>query len=573
MVKQLNVLFIGIIAALIFTLLFTFPLFGYLDKPLGSKNEIWYDFLLDIFVFEHNLSKISSLDLTNFLNTRMLYPYQNTWVFGNTYLPQSILSLPIYLFSKNVLLAANSTILINFFLSFIAMYLLAYQLSKNIAGSMIAGLIYTFNPYVWSHFHQLDLSALQWIPMIFLMTEKIIQKITPLRLVGLFSLFLIQLSASFYYTFFLILFLPPYFAIRVYKEKINIRKFLTTSVVITSMVFLFLGYLYIKPFKEVRALYDVKRPLYAVTILSARPGDFIFTTEDNRLYGWMVSHPFLQTLRHPFAAQHHTEHSLFLGLTAYFLFGLALYQYIKHKNLTNRNITSVYLILLGLSFLLSLGPYILIGQIQVPSFYLLIYKLIPFADSLRAMSRFAVMGFFSISVIICLFWRGKRWVSALIIVLILFEYIHILPKPYPISSEIKDFYSFLNNQPDIDVIVELPIANNLMGYPDIYRDPLADTIYLLYGIYHNKKIVNGYQAVIPFDTTILGQTLTIHFPTPNKLLGLKNSGVDAIIIHKEEYNNKKIAEDIIQKLRGANLREIYTSNSINAFTFDTWEAK
>lgn len=548
----------GLLLALLFTLVFTFPIFTYFDQPLTNQYDRYGDILLDYFVFEHNLSKITKADLANFLDTRMYYPLKNTWAFGNTFLPQSILTLPVYLFSKNAILATNSAIVINFFLSFLAMYALVYYLTKNIGSSTLAGLIFTFNPYVVSHIHQLELTAVQWIPLIFLFTEKLIKKVAWPNILLLGSLLLIQLSSSTYYIVFIIVSLPIYFSVRIYLDKVPLRQFFHIKVLAGILIFTTLAFLYLKPFIEVKNTYQISRDLETVQRLSANPADFLFTTDDNRLYGWMIR------FRDQDTQIQSGEHSLFPGITVYFLLGLSIYLFLKRKRGEKRSQLFAGMVLLISSVLLAFGPRLLV--------YLVIYYLIPLADSLRVISRFAVVSFFSAALIIGLSWsiyanrlrRQNIWL-ALVIILISLEYLFTSPGPHPISSENKSFYNWLNNQANVKVILELPIGNGWRQYPNLFRDPDADYMYLLYGTLHTKKIINGSQAVNPREKIILGNQLTINFPTLEKLEQLKNLDGDIIIVHRKEYIDPKMAEEVIVKLRNFGLEEVYKSEDITAF--------
>lgn len=530
------VILIGVVCSVIFILVFLNQLILNINKPLNDTDSFYQYFLL-----ESNLSKFSSLDFKNLYETRMFYPLKNTLALGNSQFIQTLLSLPVYLITKNVIVSAHSMVLINFFLTYLMMYLLVFHFTKSSPASIIGGLIFSYNPYVMAQFY-FELLTLFWIPLIFLVTEKILAGskwagfILPL-------LFLGSLISSFYYFIFLMITLPFYLGLRGIRRIRGIR-----WIGVGLVVAVVLGAFYLQPYLEIKNTYHVSRNIENVISHSTRLIDFFSTTKDNKLYGSILGTQ----------ASDYTEHSLFPGMVVYTLFLLSLIKFRK-KYLP-------FLVILITVFLFSLGPNFPI--------YLLFYKFLPFFDSLRAPSRFFMMGFFSLAVLAAfasdkLFGRlgklGKLGILGVIIFLICLEYQHQIAKPFIITPEIKQAYQWLNHQSQITVVAELPIANELINYPTLSRSYFDDSRYLLYGIYHQKRLINGNAAYNPLERTDLGKSLTINFPTPSKLDQLKKVGIDAIIVHREEYQDLSLGKEVTEKLRSLNVKEIYTTENISVF--------
>lgn len=564
-----KVFLIGSLSSFIFILVFFNNLILNINKLYGYKDDVY----LEYFIQKNNLTKMVDFKFDKIFDTQMFYPYKNTLAFGDSLLTQSLIGLPVFIVTRDVIISSHFTLLFAFFSSFLAMFFLAWHFTKSITGSILAGLIYSYNPYVMSHLQQFELINLQWIPLIFLVSAKFIEKTKWHYALLLTLLFILQIGSSFYYTFFIVITLPLYILLLIRVKKVPSKRLIHPSLVISTAIILVFAYFFLQPFTYVRKTFNIQRSLDANISFSAQPTDFFFTSGSNKLYGWMVDDPNLKPLRDSYTVIHYTEHSLFFGLTVYVLLFTTIYLLIAKKiKGDDRKITLTFLIILVLSVILAFGPYIeLFGQL-IPSFYLIFHKFVPFIDTLRAPSRFMALGFLALSLIIAFGWkelagRFKKFALAgfmIVVVLINLEYHSDISDFHDFTAEINHFYSFLNSRGDIKVIVELPIANNLT-IKDYSRSPLDDSIYLLYALKHNKLMINGYHGFIPPKASILGDRLSINFPTAGKLSELKNIGVDTIIVHSDEYSNSKLGYETSEKLRNLGLKQIYSSNNIYAF--------
>lgn len=554
-----HTILIGIISSIFFVFIFLNQLIINLDKPLTDPDNMYQYFLI-----ENNLRKWSSLNFENLYDTRMFYPLKNTLALGNSQFVQSLMSLPVFLLTKDVFISAHAMVLLNFFLTYLVMYFLISHLTKSVPASILGGLIFSYNPYVMAQFY-FELLTLFWIPLIFLATEKMLEGKKSWATVLLF-LFLGQLISSFYYFAFLILTWPFYLGIRVVGVVRDVRG-VGKGGLISLIICLITGAFYLQPYLGMKDSYGMTRDLGNVMFHSATFGDFISTTTGNKLYGFILGNQL----------RDYTEHSLFAGFVVYGLFitSLVLFFRKKYQPTINRVIVSLGIVWL-IAFVLSFGPYFQIGEVLVPNIYLLFYKFVPLFDSLRAPSRFFVMGYFSMAILAGFavkYWLGKlgRWgrsgVFLSLFLLISLEYQHNLAPPFEIKDETKSFYQWLDQQPQIDVILELPIANELIEHPQLLRSYFDDSKYLLYALDHQKKLINGNGSYNPLERTLLGQSLSINFPSPNKLEQLKEMGVDAIIVHQDEYKNPPIGKIISEKLRMI-LKEVYKSENIEAFLLE-----
>lgn len=551
--KISNVLLLGIGTSVSFVVLFLYPFIRAIDKPFGSHDDVDQA----MFVVANGYEKFSKLDFTHLYDSRMYYPNRQTITSGNSMLLASVLGMPVYMISKNAVLSFNATIVLNFFLSFLAMYILAYYLTKNVGAASVAGLVYAYNPYVSAHFLNIELNVLFLLPLLFLASELFVR--TGKMRYGLMVIvfFTMQVYSSPYYAFFAGMCLPVYTAIRARSLHVKLHRLFQGRMVFLAVALVGLVYISLMPYLSFRQSGGLQPDREFTQALSAELPDYLSTSPANRLYGWIIQTPFFSSLRSPYAAVHPTEHSLFPGITTLVLLCIAIGMFWNRKFAAgDRSILAGFIAVMGLAFVLSFGLY---GP------YTLLYSLVPLVSAFRAVSRFGVMVFLSLSVVGA-FVMSKIRIYAVIMVLMLLtaEFSFQLPRPVVIDPGITQFYSWLRRQPTVHVIVELPMVNNL---PDVnlVRSPSMDTQYLLYGIYHDKYIVNGYNSFIPQGLIDFGNQLSINFPTEVKLQTLRSMGVDTVIIHLEEYRNPLVGKDLVSKLQQLNLKQIYSSGSIHAF--------
>lgn len=559
-------LWIGILTSLIFVFFFLHKLIFNINTPFAKEG----DWSFSYFIQDNNLKKLKSFDFQNLFDTRMFYPHKNTLAFGNSYLVQSMMALPIFMITGNVIISTHFIILINFFLTFLVAYFYAYEICKNIGGSILAGLIFTYNPFVMAQFEHLEAITLAWIPLVLLSTEKLLKKVS-LRWSLVLSFFLLAcLISAFYYFFILVIIWPIYLFLRIYFSKLDWRKLLSWKLLIPLILVSFIGFLYLRPYIEVRNQYTVLRNLEINTLLSAQMTDFLFTSKNNYMYGWMVNNPGWRLLRTQYTNIHSTEHSLFPGIIVYFLGILTVFLIIKKRfGKDEKREISFFAILFLIVVILSFGPYISFSQLKIPSLYLLIYKIIPFADSLRVPSRFMIIGFLMLAVILGFAWQRisknipfAKSFFLLIILLISLEYSHNIGQPFHENLEVKKFYSWLNEQKEVKVILEVPMFNFIPGSRPSQVSLYHDTEYLFYALYHQKKLVNGFNSFIPDDVLEFGDFLTFNFPSEDHIAVFKKTGIDTIIIHRNEFEDRGILQSIIDKFEVLGVKQIYNDQNI-----------
>jgi len=203
-----------------------------------------------------------------------------------------------------------------------------------------------------------------------------------------------------------------------------------------------------------------------------------------------------------------------------------------------------YVTLLGLSFLLTLGPIIHFnGRGIAYGPYLLLYEWVPGFEGLRVPARFVVMMHLAVSVLagFGLAWLLGRiqssWKRCLMgsgfALLVLIEYASfpISMPSVPVGRDFPQVYTWLAQQPGDFAILEIPL-------PTRQEEIFQDAPYVYFSTYHWKKLVNGYSGFIPPGYTRLYQEELKGFPsegTLRRIHQLGPLGVRYVIVHITYY--------------------------------------
>jgi hypothetical protein len=187
--------------------------------PFGSLGIDRYQNLWNLWWF-----KRVTLDApADWYFTPFLYHPYGTKLYLHTLSPYHlVLSLPLSLLFGNIV-AYNLTFLSAFVFSAYAMFVLARYLvaehspAVRTGAALVAGLIWSFNPYHWAIFRSewTNLVSLQWFPFFVLCVLKLEKAATRrgvwLNAIGVGFFFLLTLLTDYYYAIYLTIFAGLYF--------------------------------------------------------------------------------------------------------------------------------------------------------------------------------------------------------------------------------------------------------------------------------------------------------------------------------------------------------------------------
>jgi len=284
---------------------------------------------------------------------------------GYLYIIQGLILM--FLFKTTSIIAHNLLFIISFFLSGFFMYLLAFELTKNRLGSLLAGFFYCTSNYMFAKLiigHGV-LFQLQWLPLFFLFLEKLMSKpkLKNSLFLGL-SLSLIILSSP-YYTVYLTIIAPVYCFSRNVKFFKNRR--LMLLILIAIVISLLLSSFYI--FDRLNSPSTIR------------------TIEDNLNPAWRLD-SFWELISPRYS-------SFFVGQIPLLLACCGIYYTLIKKD--KRMVP--FVLILFVSLILSIGP--------VNNFapYTVLYKIWPFINKFRTPYRIFPFALMSIALLITFFFK------------------------------------------------------------------------------------------------------------------------------------------------------------------------
>ncbi len=278
------------------TLLMTYPLVFH----LGSRVRDPGDPLLNSWILSWNIHKITRLDFHRYFDANIFYPQRRTLAYSEHLFPQSLAAMPVWLVSKNPVLAHNLVFLLAFITSALGLYALARYLVKNNFAAFVAGLIYAFSPFMFAHLSQIQVATAAGIPLALLYLHKFFES-NRRRDILLFAFFYVfQFLANGYYGMYLSLFS----GLLIVFWTISGKKYGNRRFWINLGLFLLIAFVCVGPFLHQYVLVRKEMGFAREPGLAASIRSYLATAPINRLYG-RITAPFLRP-----------EGELFPGLAA-----------------------------------------------------------------------------------------------------------------------------------------------------------------------------------------------------------------------------------------------------------------
>lgn len=467
---------------------------------LSSSLIDWRDYALMNWVISQNISNILNGNFSNFFTTLSLYPNQNTLFFSDLLIPQSLIALPFFLVSKQIILSFNILFFITFTLNFISVFLFWRIIFKKDFFAFFASLLFIFSPFFHlniSHFQMLNYWPF-FFGMYFFIRSIEEQKIKFAFITGVFLT--IQFLASVYLSVYLMTALGVFAATKVSSK--NYRQVLS-YLILVFVVFALSAGIFIKGYFDTKREYSLTRNINEYIQYSSHLTDYIFNFSVNSL----LTNSQIMQKWNSFNKNVWGGHSAFPGVLIFITSILGMFIFIKDKksislvlNLDRQKTFFFSLVLIG--FIFSLGPRLNVNgnYAHIPLPYLAALKTIPIFESIRVTSRwnylfylgivyFAILGLQKIS--------NNKYRNFILSAAFILFFIESIPVNFQTSGfkYIDENTLVLKNicEQDKKVLLELPVTH-LDAKDNIVDGLTYITTTQLAVSEHRCYLVNGYSG-------------------------------------------------------------------------------
>lgn len=526
--------------------------------------------------------------------TNAFYPLGSNLALDELITGQGLLAAPVIWLTNNPPLAFNLLLFTSFAFSGFAMWLLVRHLTGSSSAGLVAGLIFAFSPWHYGQYAHLGLAAQQWMVFALYFLIRFIEATRPnpkIRLfalrnglyLGLFCLFFVlQALVAGYYAFFetiLVSFYLFYYLIfeaglpsrlwRILQQKERPQPFSWRRlgrqlglIAVAGVIGLVLLLPFVLPFRHAQEQFGFRRDLSEVSYWSAAPNSLLRTTPRSWLYK--------PVQRGIFNLKTSSERMLYPGVIAILLAGVGLLALKKRSKsqltkpvplsqLPGSRLRWLFAALALTGLVLSFGPSLNLEAyglsptgITLP--YKWFYDFLPGFDALRVPQRFGQL--FMLGLAVCAGYgvarllrtgiteadtadkkkskirRFERPVLVLsLLALVTADYIAPdLPAQHtPTGEQAPAVYRWLAGTeaamliPKNALLLELPLTGE--------KNPVnTNPIYLMYGLLHDRPMLNGSANIIPPGYDRLFYEMQ-SFPQIHCLDIVQGLGVRYLIVH------------------------------------------
>jgi hypothetical protein len=487
--------------------IYTWPLVlhptSHLAAPVGPGDPFLY-----LWVFGWVMGTIlrNPLDVLNgrVFNANIFYPAESTLAYSDHMILQSVALAPIYALTGDVVLCYNVLLFASMLLSGVAMHAFVRSVTGSIPGAYLAGLAWAFWPYRFAHLPHIQLQALYFLPLAFLLLHRLMAGRRTRDAAALGVVMGLQALLSVYYAVIGavgVALAAVVLAVGIgrWRSGVLARRLLLAAA-IGGAVVAPVAWVYWRVQRDAgfgRTLYEASRN--AATLRS-----YVQVPAENVAYG-----------RTGLLPSGMLEQALFPGSI---VLALAAIGSLKGRRSDARPLVTAMLGVGILAFVLSLGPD------GCRELYALFQRYIFGFQAIRAPARFAVLVMFALSTLAAVGLRelaGMRpKTPAYAYGLVLLAAVEWLNVPMPLSAappRRTAVGQWLRNEPGPGAVVYLPLPLDLASTPAMVQS-----------LEHRRPLINGYSGQRPEFYNALADSLTT-FPADEAFRALNETGARFVV--------------------------------------------
>ena len=473
-------------------------------------------------------------------NAGIFFPAPLTLAYSDHLLLQAVALWPVYAVTHDLIFCYNVLLIGSLVACSLAMHTLARALTGSEAAAFVAGLIFGFAPYHFTHLLHIQLQAMYFLPLSFFFLHRLFAAERRSDTIALGIVTGLQTISSVYYGVIgAIGLVCGTVVLMAATGRIADWRILRRGLAAAALALLVAAPWSI-PYLRVARDAGGGRTLYEASNGSAVLSSYLQAPATNLVYGrtgWLRP-----GARAPLPYKDGPEQALFLGFVAMLLAAagaLAAPQGLKR-------IAAVYSVLALVGLVLSLGPN------GIRAVYAALYGNLVGMAAIRAPARFSVLTLLSVAMLAALAVRALelrrprlgRFSGAAVFALIAVEFGNgaiAFPAPPALTTAAG---RWLREQPGSGAVVCVPMG------------PFADnTPCMLQSLEHGRPIVNGYSGFRPpFFETLLDAVNRL--PASQALVTLHDLGVE-FVVSDGPLETDPDSRDVLVERAGAGAQRIY----------------
>ncbi len=443
----------------------------------------------------------------------IFFPARHTLAYSDHLLLQAVALWPLHAATGDLVLCYNVLLVGSLIATALSMHLLARQLTGSEKAAYVAGLIFGFAPYHFSHLAHIQLQALYFLPLSLLLLNRLFDADRPTDTVGLGIILASQAVSSVYYGVIGGLGILGAGVVQAGLSGRLLDWRLIRRGVTAAALAIVIALPWLLPYQRVARETGSGRNLYEASQTSALPASYLQAPESNLAYGrtgWLRPGPESRLAR-----RQGPEQGLFPGFCALLLAVLGVV--LAPRDL--RKAAAVGIVLAATGFVLSLGPD------GIRPLYATLHDAVIGMEAIRAAARFSVLALLAIAILAAVAVRAleDRYprahpaiLSALLVVIVVEFANGSLPFPQrPVLA--SGIGGWLRLQPGTGAVVCSP-----MGFGP------ENTGCMLQSLEHHRPIVNGYSGLRPPFFAALVDVVS-RLPSSESLYALHEIGVEYIV--------------------------------------------
>ena len=454
-------------------------------------------------------------DPRGLFDANIFYPAHDTLAYSDAMLLPGVVLAPLFWAGVHPVIIYNSALFTALALSGYTAFLLTRRLTGSVGAAMVAGVIYAFAPYRFTHYVHLELQMVFWIPIALWLLHRIMAdgRVRDGILLGLtvaaqlLSCIYAGIFALTYFT----LVVPALLALTGISHARRLLAPILVAALLTIAIVAPYALVYMRTERSVGA-----HSIDSIRVYSASMASYLSAPAVNRLYGWTA-------ITDPLRVD---ELNLFPGTVAA---ALALLGALRGQG----RVRFAYLAGLALAVEMSRGA---------SSFmYLWLFEHVGAFRALRSPARIDILVNLSLAVLSgygvafllarighCT-WRHLAGVSLAALLIVEYASAPVIA-PAPIASRID---KLLSTRPAA-IIVELPLTSPRGIWGSL------DWLYMYQGMNHFQRMLNGYSGRAPAALYQLRDAMA-SFPDDRSLTYLRDRRVDYVVVRAGLYEPEERA--------------------------------